>query len=79
MFNYKVQLKGKKLPQGDEEILITLLKMLDFSAEHLTTIYHTDKIKFCSEAKEIVISDAKKHNTQLDDAANSYGFKLKTQ
>lgn len=79
MFDYKVQLNGKELPKGDEEILVIFLKMLDFSAEYLSPIYNTDKIRFCPELKEILICDLKKHENKIDEIANSYGFKLKIQ
>ncbi len=79
MFDYKVQLDGKKLPNGDEEILVTFLKMLDFSAEYLTLIYDRDRISFYPELKKILINDTKKHENSLDEIANSYGFRLQIQ
>lgn len=79
MFDYKVQLNGKELPKDDEEILVIFLKMLDFSAEFLSPIYATNKIRFCPELKEILICDSKKHENKVDEIANSYGFKLKIQ
>lgn len=53
--------------------------MLDFSAEYLSPIYDTDKIRFCPELKEILICDLKRHENKIDEIANSYGFKLKIQ
>ncbi len=79
MFDYKVQLNGKELPKDDEEILVIFLKMLDFSAEYLSPIYETNKIRFCPESKEILICDSKKHENKVDEIASSYGFKLKIQ
>lgn len=79
MFDYKIRLNGKNLPEYDEEILVTFLKMLDFSAEYLATLYGTDKIKFCPQSKEILIFDSKKHKDEVDEIADSYGFKLEIQ
>lgn len=79
MFDYKIQLNGKKLPEYDEEILVTFLKMLDFSAEYLSGLYDAEKIKFCPQSKEILIFDSRKHETEIDDVAVSHGFKLEIQ
>lgn len=79
MFNYKVYQDGKKISENDEEILVTFLKMLDFSAQYLSPLYNTDSIKFCPEAKEILICDLKKHEDGIENIANSYGFNLKIQ
>ncbi|WP_300328531.1 hypothetical protein [Fusobacterium sp.] len=76
MFEYKIQLNGKDLPKYDEEILVTFLKMLDFSAEYLSSIYSAENIKFCPQSKEILVFDLKKHENKVDDVANSYGFKI---
>ena len=79
MFNYKIQLKGKELPHGDEEFLVIFLKMLDFSAEFLTTKYDKEKISFYPEEKKIVINDLKKYDKSLEEIAISYGFILQIQ
>ena len=79
MFDYKIQLNGEKLPEYDEEILVTFLKMLDFSAEYLSGLYDAEKIKFCPQSKEILIFDSRRHKIEIDNIADSYGFKLEIQ
>lgn len=79
MLDYKIQLNGKKLPEGDEEIMVTFLKMLDFAAEYLSSIYDKEHIRFCPEMKKILICDSKKHENEIDEIADSYGFKLEIQ
>lgn len=79
MFDYKIYQDGKKLPDGDEEIIVTFLKMLDFSAEYLSPIYETETIRFCPETKEILIKNNKKHEEELENEAKKCGFVLKMQ
>lgn len=79
MFDYKIQLKGQPLPKKDEEVLVSFLKMLDFSAEYLNSVYQPEEIRFCPEQKEILITGSKEHKDEIDKIANSYGFKLRNQ
>lgn len=79
MFNYEIKLKGESLPKKDEDILVSFLKMLDFSAEYLTPIYQPKTIRFCPIENEILIVVEKKHSDEINKIANSYGFKLKNQ
>jgi len=79
MFDYKIKLHGKSLEKSDEEVLVCFLKMLDFSAEYLHTIYKADKIKFCPEQKTIYIDEPFKHDKNVTEISKSYGFKLKNQ
>ncbi len=79
MFDYKIQLKGQPLPKKDEEVLVSFLKMLDFSAEYLNSVYQPEEIRFCPEQKEILIGHSRIHKDEIYEIANSYGFKLKNQ
>ena len=79
MFNYTIKLKGESLPKKDEEILVIFLKMLDFSAEHLTSVYQPETLRFCPNENEILITNTKKHNDEINTIADNYGFKLRNQ
>ena len=79
MLDYKIKLKGKSLEKSDEEIIVCFLKMLDFSAEYLHSIYKADKFRFCPEKKTIYIDDEVKHSKEVEEISKSYGFELKNQ
>lgn len=76
MFEYKIESVNMNLSKEDEEILIIFLKMLDFSAEYLSSIYDATKIKFYPELKKIAIYDLKKHQSYIEEVAKSYGITL---
>jgi len=78
-FNYSIKLNGKNLKNNDEEILICFLKMLDFSADYLHSMYNTKSIRFRIEDKVIIIEDKKKHEIKIDELANKLGFQIKNK
>ena len=78
-FNYSIKLNGKDLENNDEEILVCFLQMLDFSADHLHSVYSTETIRFCVKDQVIIVEDKKKHKIEVDKLANELGFQIKNK